>query len=79
MSRSRAPRPSFVGLHQASALLHDFGSEAQRTLVRRIFTGEDQWCQLFSEPGAGSDLANVGCRGVRPTDGWARRAEGVDE
>lgn len=61
---------SFVGLHQASALLHDFGSEAQRTLIRRIFTGTDQWCQLFSEPGAGSDLANVGCRGVLGEGGW---------
>ena len=61
---------SFVGLHQASALLHDFGSDEQRGLIRRIFTGEDQWCQLFSEPGAGSDLANVGCRGVRTDDGW---------
>ncbi|GAA0628753.1 acyl-CoA dehydrogenase family protein [Sporichthya brevicatena] len=53
---------SFVGLHQASALFHDFGSDRQRALIPRIFTGEDQWCQLFSEPGAGSDLANVGCR-----------------
>lgn len=61
---------SFVGLHQASALLHDFGSDAQRTLILRIFTGADQWCQLFSEPGAGSDLANVGCRGVRGDGGW---------
>ena len=61
---------SFVGLHQASALLHDFGSDEQRALIPRIFTGADQWCQLFSEPGAGSDLANVGCRGVLTDDGW---------
>jgi alkylation response protein AidB-like acyl-CoA dehydrogenase len=65
---------TFVGLHQASALLHDFGSEEQRALIRRIFTGEDQWCQLFSEPGAGSDLANVGCRGVLTDARW--RVEG---
>lgn len=61
---------SFVGLHQASALLHDFGSEVQRTLIPRIFTGADQWCQLFSEPGAGSDLANVACRAELRDGSW---------
>jgi alkylation response protein AidB-like acyl-CoA dehydrogenase len=62
---------SFVGLYQASALLHEAGSPKQRDCyLRRIFTGEDQWCQLFSEPGAGSDLANVGTRAVRVDDGW---------
>jgi alkylation response protein AidB-like acyl-CoA dehydrogenase len=62
---------SFIGLHQASALIHDFGSEIQRRrYLRRIFTGEDQWCQLFSEPGAGSDLANVGTRGRLHGDVW---------
>jgi alkylation response protein AidB-like acyl-CoA dehydrogenase len=62
---------SFVGLQQASALIHDVGSEVQRQrYLRRIFTGEDQWCQLFSEPGAGSDLANVGTRGRLQGDRW---------
>src|ERR1700728_2043893 len=62
---------SFIGLHQASALIHDFGSEIQRRrYLRRIFTGEDQWCQLFSEPGAGSDLANVGTRGRLHGEVW---------
>jgi alkylation response protein AidB-like acyl-CoA dehydrogenase len=62
---------SFVGLQQASALIHDIGSEVQRRrYLRRIFTGEDQWCQLFSEPGAGSDLANVGTRGRLDGDVW---------
>lgn len=63
---------SFIGLQQASALIHDFGSEAQRRrYLRRIFTGEDQWCQLFSEPGAGSDLANVGTRGRLDGNVWS--------
>ena len=62
---------SFVGHQQASALIHDIGSEVQRRrYLRRIFTGEDQWCQLFSEPGAGSDLANVGTRGRLEGDLW---------
>jgi alkylation response protein AidB-like acyl-CoA dehydrogenase len=49
----------------------NFGSEMQQQrLLRPIFTCEEQWCQLFSEPGAGSDLANVATRAERDGDEW---------
>lgn len=54
------------GLRSLGPLLIEQGSDAQRArYLAAILSGEDLWCQGFSEPGAGSDLAAVSCRAVR--------------
>jgi alkylation response protein AidB-like acyl-CoA dehydrogenase len=48
------------------------GTPAQRSrYLRPLWTGEEVWCQLFSEPGAGSDLASLATRAVPEGDGWS--------
>ena len=61
----------FFGLALSGPTVVSHGSDdlKSRTL-RRMFTGEDSWCQLFSEPGAGSDLAGLACKAVRDGDEW---------
>jgi alkylation response protein AidB-like acyl-CoA dehydrogenase len=59
----------FFGWTLAAPTVVTNGDEALRErLLRRMFTGEDAWCQLFSEPGAGSDLAGLATRAVRDGD-----------
>jgi alkylation response protein AidB-like acyl-CoA dehydrogenase len=62
---------TFFGLTMAGPTMVTHGSEElKRRLLRPTFTGEEAWCQLFSEPGAGSDLAGLSCRAVRDGDEW---------
>jgi alkylation response protein AidB-like acyl-CoA dehydrogenase len=74
LRKAGAPSPDarhFFGLTMAGPTVVTHGDEALRTrLLRRMFTGEDAWCQLFSEPGAGSDLAGLACKAVRDGDEW---------
>ncbi|RZS32786.1 alkylation response protein AidB-like acyl-CoA dehydrogenase [Herbihabitans rhizosphaerae] len=65
------PEKIGIGLGMAAPTILAFGTDEQRKrLLRPLWTGEEVWCQLFSEPGAGSDLAAVGTRAVRDGDGW---------
>jgi alkylation response protein AidB-like acyl-CoA dehydrogenase len=64
-----APRVVPFGVNMLGPVLIRYGSEAQkRHWLPRILDGSDWWCQGYSEPGAGSDLASVQTRAVRATD-----------
>jgi alkylation response protein AidB-like acyl-CoA dehydrogenase len=60
---------NFIGMGMAAPTIAAFGTDEQkRKFLRPLFTGEQVYCQLFSEPGAGSDLAGVATRAVRDGD-----------
>jgi alkylation response protein AidB-like acyl-CoA dehydrogenase len=66
-----APRIVPFGLSMLGPVVIKFGSEAQKAeILPRILNGSDWWCQGYSEPGAGSDLASLKTRAVRDGDDY---------
>jgi alkylation response protein AidB-like acyl-CoA dehydrogenase len=71
MLSENVPSPLPFGVQMVGPVIIAFGTEAQKArFLPRIANIDDWWCQGFSEPGAGSDLANLKTRAVRDGDFW---------
>ena len=69
--RAGAPNLAPMGLKMVAPCIMRFGSPEQKAhYLPRILSGEDYWCQGYSEPGAGSDLASLGLRAERDGDDY---------
>lgn len=67
-----------MGIGMCGPTIVAWGSEEHRTrFLRPIYTAEEIWCQLFSEPGAGSDVAGLATRAARDGDQWVINGQKV--
>ncbi len=70
-----AKNPIGYGMCAPAVLTH--GTEEQKKLLRPLFTNEHIWCQMFSEPGAGSDVASLAMKAERDGDEWILNGQKV--
>src|SRR5213592_3918774 len=79
LARARAPQLlNRVGVNNTGPTLIAHGTEAQkRRFLAPILTADEIWCQLFSEPGAGSDLAGLTTRAQPVEGGWVLTGQKV--
>jgi alkylation response protein AidB-like acyl-CoA dehydrogenase len=69
---------NIIGYGMVAPTLVAHGTERQKArYLRPLFTGEEVWCQLFSEPGAGSDVAGLATRATRDGDEWTINGQKV--
>lgn len=68
---------NILGIGMGAPVINTFGTDDQKTKLRPMFVTDEIWCQMFSEPGAGSDVAALSTRAVKDGDEWVVNGQKV--